>query len=125
MNGCNHYFQPVVDNSNENVTPYINYTCNYTDNLARINNSSSSSIVIAKANSGATNTYWQEEDKHVSSQTHTVNGPHVTLLDGKNIKINGRRISPSISTFIVRCQKSFNNSKINKLVVNFAGSISQ
>ena len=67
MNGCNHYCQLVVDNSNENVTTYINYNYNYTANLARINDSSSPSILITKVNSGATNTYCREEDKHVLS----------------------------------------------------------
>ena len=67
MNGCNHYCQPVVNNFNENITPYINYSYNYTANLSSINDSSSPSIVIAKADSGATNTYWREEDKQVLS----------------------------------------------------------
>ena len=57
MNDCNHYCQPVVDNSNENVTPYINYNCNYAANLARINDKFSPSIGIAKADSRAKNAY--------------------------------------------------------------------
>ena len=56
MNARDFYYHPVANNNiNQYDTPYIN-------NIA---SSKNSNYIIAKADSGASNNYWHNEDKQV------------------------------------------------------------
>ena len=67
MGGCAHYCHLTDNNTNNNVTTYYNL-CNLIRTLT----------AIAKADSGATFTYWREEDKHLLSKINPITHQRVT-----------------------------------------------
>ena len=54
------------------------------NNLTRNN----SNYIIAKADSGASNSYWREEDKEILKNITRVDGPSVTLPNNSTLKSN-------------------------------------
>ena len=79
MNGCDFYCQPVANNiSNQTDTPYTHNTTSSTSN----------NYILAKADSGALNHYWREEDKKVLNNVMPFDGPNVTLANNTSLKSN-------------------------------------
>ena len=95
MNGCDFYCQPVANNiSNQNVTPYTHDT------------TSNSTIIVAKADSGATNHYWRDIDKKVLNNIKPFDGPNVTLPNNSSLKSNEEGEIPLSPLLSSKAQKT-------------------